>query len=214
MKIIGHRGARGLAPENTIAAFKKAIDHKVDEVEIDLRVTKDNVVVLHHDKYLRDRSGNILNIADSSYLELKEHKSDLATLKELLKVASSTPLYIEVKPRVNTMPIINELAQVKNISLGSKSQKTLRELHKALPDIEKIVIHPWSGVIATHRARQVKTKRISMNKIGLWGGYIKMVSRSGYKLSTYTLNDPKKAKRWEKSGLYGVVTDYPDLFEK
>jgi glycerophosphoryl diester phosphodiesterase len=43
VKIIGHRGARGLAPENTLAAFAKAIELEVDGVEFDVRVTKDKI---------------------------------------------------------------------------------------------------------------------------------------------------------------------------
>ena len=216
MKIIGHRGARGLAPENTIASFEKALTHHVDEVEVDLRVTKDNVVVLHHNRYLKDRSGKRVNIATASFNELRQHKADLATLDELLMIRGKTPLYLEVKPRINTKPVINALIKqnINDVSVGSKNQKTLVQLHSALPKIPCIVIHPWSGVIATHRARRVGAKRISMNQLWLWGGFIKAMSRSGYKLSAYTLNDPKKAHRWTKLGLYGVVTDYPDLFEK
>lgn len=45
----GHRGARGLAPENTLAAFQVALDLGVDTLECDLAITKDGVVVIHHD---------------------------------------------------------------------------------------------------------------------------------------------------------------------
>ena len=45
----GHRGARGLAPENTLAAFQKALDLGVDTLECDMAITKDGVVVIHHD---------------------------------------------------------------------------------------------------------------------------------------------------------------------
>jgi glycerophosphoryl diester phosphodiesterase len=215
MKIIGHRGARGLAPENTIASFEKALSHHIDEVEVDLRVTNDNVVVLHHNRYLKDRSGKRVKISSSTFDELRQHKTDLATLEELLKIRGKTPLYLEAKPRINTKPVINVLIKqnVSEVSIGSKNQKTLKQFHSALPKIPCIVIHPWSGVIATHRARRVGAKRISMNQLWLWGGFIKAMTRSGYKLSAYTLNNPKKAHRWEKHGLYGVVTDYPDLFE-
>ena len=57
MKIVGHRGARHLAPENTISAIKKALDLAVDEIEIDVRVTKDGHVILHHDPIIRTKDG-------------------------------------------------------------------------------------------------------------------------------------------------------------
>lgn len=218
MKIIGHRGARGLAPENTIASLQKALEHHVDMVEFDLRVTRDGVVVLHHNAKLVDPNGQKHRIADHEYKELKQHKPDLATFKEVLAaIGQKIPLYIEVKPHVQTEPIIKIIKNYdrpKNVWLGSKSQKTLLELHAALPDIPKIVIEPWSGVRAGRRARQVNTKLVGMNQHWLWWGFITSVKHSGWQLYAYPLNNPAKAKRWAKYGLAGVVTDFPDRFEK
>ena len=78
MEVIGHRGARGLAPENTIAALQKGLEHHVDMLELDLRVTRDDVVILHHDPDLVDPDGHKHKISDNTYKTLKEHKADLA----------------------------------------------------------------------------------------------------------------------------------------
>src|ERR1700676_374017 len=51
----GHRGARGLRPENTLPSFEAAFDVGVTSVETDLHLTRDNVVVLSHDPFLSDR---------------------------------------------------------------------------------------------------------------------------------------------------------------
>ena len=62
MKIIGHRGARGLAPENTIAGFKRGIEEGSAYIEFDVNLTKDKKVVVIHDAKLdrtTDLSGNI-----------------------------------------------------------------------------------------------------------------------------------------------------------
>ncbi|MDP3613111.1 MAG: glycerophosphodiester phosphodiesterase family protein, partial [Rubrivivax sp.] len=48
----GHRGARGLAPENTLPSFQKALDLGVDTLECDLAITRDGVVVVYHDQWL------------------------------------------------------------------------------------------------------------------------------------------------------------------
>lgn len=221
MKIVGHRGARGLAPENTIASLQKALQYKVEEIEFDLRATKDNVVVLHHNSFLRDPSGHRLRIRSATYAELKQHKPDLPTFEQVLDVVGQkTPLYIEVKPAVPTEPItkiikacLNKGWPTSNLILASKSQKTLTALHLALPTLKTIVIEPWSGVRATYRARQLGTKYISMNHWFLWSGYIRAVKRSGYYLYTYTLNDPKRAQKLSRYGLDAIVTDYPDRFQ-
>lgn len=223
MKVIGHRGARGLAPENTIAGLQKGLEHHVDELEFDLRVTKDNVVVLSHDPELHDPSGNTLEIATHTYDELKTHKPDLTTFEEVLDyVNAKCHLYVEVKPKVLTAPITRIIRQYlkggtytpSDFSLASFSQKTLRELHREFPEVQCIVIERWSGVRARLRAQEIGTKVLCMNQRWLWWGFIAGMRRSGYELYAYTLNNPQKGLRWAKHGLAGVVTDFPDRYEK
>jgi glycerophosphoryl diester phosphodiesterase len=62
LNVIGHRGAAGLLPENTLAGFKKAMELGVDTIELDIRITADNEAVVYHDSRLnpaitRDRNG-------------------------------------------------------------------------------------------------------------------------------------------------------------
>jgi len=221
MKIIGHRGARGLAPENTIAAVLKGIQHQVDMVEFDLRVTKDGVVVLDHDGIITDPNGTKHTISQSNYDVLKSHKPDLATFQEVLDATKNKiKLYVEVKSGEPIEAIVTIIKNsLKNgwkqsdLLLGSKSQRTLVSLHAKLPDIQKIVIHPWSGIISTRRAKQVDTNIIAMNQLSLWSLFISSMAKRGWKIYAYTLNDPKKAKRWQKHGLAGVVTDNPQRFK-
>lgn len=217
MKVVGHRGARGLAPENTMAALKKGLEFGVDEIEVDIRITADGVPVLHHDQRLYRK----IDIATTSLKDLRTAKPDLATLAEAIKfVNKRAVLMLEVKPGVPTQKIVGVVKEfldkdwkASNFFWASFSQKTLRRLHAAIPDIECVVIEQFSGVWATYRARQLGTKRISMWQLNMWSGFISSMSRSGYKLYAWTLNDPAKAKRWAKHGLYSVITDYPDKFK-
>jgi glycerophosphoryl diester phosphodiesterase len=215
MKITGHRGARGLAPENTIASLRKALEHDVDMIEFDVRVTADGVPILHHDPAI-GVNGQSLMIDHSVYHELKELKPDLATLEEALSLKTKVPFYIEVKPGVPTDTISRVLqgSNKKEVFVASKDQKVLRQLHKALPHLPKIVIEPWSGVRAHYRANHVGTKIVAMNQRWLWWGFIRGFKGNGWQLYAYTLNDPRKARRWARWGLAGVVTDYPDRFQK
>lgn len=222
MKVVGHRGARGLAPENTIASLQKALEHHVDELEFDLRVTKDGAVILHHDRNLTDPDGRKHLISECTYNELKARKPDLATFEEVLETIGHTvPLCIEVKHFEPTAPVVKIMKRYlangwkpEYFLLGSKSQKTLREFHKALPGIEKVVIEPLSGIRAVRRAREVGARRLSMQQLWIWWGFVWSMNRRGWQLYGYAMNDPDKARRWERWGLAGVITDYPDRFEK
>lgn len=222
MEIIGHRGAKGLAPENTLRSLQSALKHNVDRVEFDIRVTGDHVPVLLHDPVLTDAGEQRLVLAEHSFAELKQHKPDLTTLAEALDCidTKARPL-IEVKRHEPVQPVAKVIdgflqsSRYKPVDLllGSKSQKTLLELHRALPKVPTIVIEPWSGMRARWRARQLETTLVAMNQHWLWRGFITPVARSGWQLYAYTLNDPSKAKRWAGYGLAGVITDYPDRFE-
>lgn len=220
MKIIGHRGAKGLAPENTLHAFEKAFEHHVDEIEFDLRVTKDDVVVMHHNPDLTDPAGNKLLLADHTFVELQNHKPDLLTFKAFLESTDySTHLLIEIKPHEPTGQIVQLIRKeltsgrpMSSMSICSFDQAILRTIHRTLPDIELVVIERWSGVRAAWRAHQIGTKRLSMNAKWLWSGFLKTMHRRGYQISPYTVNDPLQAHKW-RPYLYGIITDYPDRFE-
>jgi glycerophosphoryl diester phosphodiesterase len=95
----GHRGARGLAPENTLPAFQKALDLGVDTIECDMGITKDGVVVIHHDLWLnpdttRGLDGKWLDkpgpaIGELTFEELQKY--DVGRLKPGTDYAKSLP---------------------------------------------------------------------------------------------------------------------------
>ena len=240
MKIIGHRGAKGLAPENTRAAIRKGLRYHVNEIEIDVRVTADGLTILLHDDHLKDLAGTRLEVKTHSFNELRQHKPDLISLPDALAIINrQVPVLLEVKPGVNLDPIVQIIKQhlqqgwqAKDFCLTSYSQPILLDLHAQLPDIQKAVIENWSGIRAAHRARQLDTRRLSMLELWLWSGFISSMKKRGYeiysfptknpvkerflaqiRLAGYT-NNPHKIRKWVKSGLAGVITDYPDRFDK
>ena len=95
----GHRGARGLMPENTLPAFQKGLDLGVNTLECDMAITRDGVVVVHHDLWLnpdttRGPDGQWLDkrgpaIAELSYAELQRY--DVGRLKPGTEYARTFP---------------------------------------------------------------------------------------------------------------------------
>ncbi len=220
MKLVGHRGAKGLAPENTIRSIQKALEYGVDEVEIDVRVTSDNVPILYHNRSVSTNDGQRFKISNCKYEDLKKYKHDITTLDEAIStVHGKSKLCIEVKPRVNIAPIVKLIhsrletdCNNSDLQLASFSFKILKDFKEKLPQVELVVIESWSGVRAGYRARYLNAEHISLNQRWLWSGYLKLASKHDGKIYAYTLNNPKKAKRLESSGLAGVITDYPDRY--
>ncbi len=212
MKIIGHRGALALAEENTLLSFKAALHEGVDAIELDVRSSSDGVLVVHHDPSI-----NNLTISKVPYHNLKASQPNLLTLKEALDyLRTRCPLIIEIKKDTNLKVLTTEFKKLKlpakGMIISSFHMPILLALRQAFPDAALAVNEKWSGVRASRRARRLHTKYITMNQRWLWSGFVKAVSKKGYKLSAYPLNDPAKAYRWKKHGLYGVITDSPDRF--
>lgn len=92
--IIAHRGASNLEPENTIAAFQKAIDFGADMVELDIRQTKDQALVVIHDADFRGQPVKNINLAELKALS----QNQVPTLEEVLRlIAGKIKLNAELK---------------------------------------------------------------------------------------------------------------------
>jgi glycerophosphoryl diester phosphodiesterase len=109
VEVIGHKGASALAPENTLASFKKAIELGVDMIELDVRNTKDEQIVVIHDETL-DRTTNgtgfihdytleeIKSLDAGSWFDPKFRDEKVPTIKEVLDlVAGRCKVLIEIK---------------------------------------------------------------------------------------------------------------------
>jgi glycerophosphoryl diester phosphodiesterase len=222
--IVGHRGAKGLALENTALSIEAAIAYGIDMVEIDLRLSKDGRVVLLHDENAVARNSQIVHPNEHTYEELLGYFPDLLTLDELLPLVNHRcRIMLECKEMAAlepTVAILHECFanswQPNEFMFASFKYDVLEKFHKLMPEVELVVLDNWSAVRATHRARKLGTVYLSMDQRYLWWGVIRSLSRK-YKLFCYPnhkLIHIKHAKptKWLKYGLYGVITDYPNFF--
>jgi glycerophosphoryl diester phosphodiesterase len=102
--ILGHRGVRGSLPENTIDSLMAVFDHGADGAELDVRLTRDGVAILHHDATLRRLTGLPHAIADLEWSVLRsltaEGPAPVATLAEAIdRLGPDAHLDIEIKDR-------------------------------------------------------------------------------------------------------------------
>lgn len=105
-QIHGHRGARGLAPENTLAAFYEGAKYKADYLELDVVITKDNYVLVSHEPWLRaeicenvkgsPKDNNIFNMTLAEVLQYDCGSKFVSKFPEQKKVKSYKPLLSEV----------------------------------------------------------------------------------------------------------------------
>lgn len=219
MKIIGHRGVRGSAPENTLAAIDEALSQGADEIEVDIRETGDGVLVLHHDAFICSADSRQVAIAAKPYQELRTIKTDICSLSDAIDhLARRVPLIIELKDGVTVERLVGVIKAYRSkgwrqsdLQVASFDYTQLGILHRLLPDVPLVVNERWSAIRATRRARRLGTKRLSLKRQFLWRGVLWSLKRRGYRVSPYTVNDPALVRTW-RHYLYGVITDQPGIF--
>ena len=99
---VGHRGARAYEPENTLQSFKRAIELGVDGVELDVRKTKDDVIVVIHDSDVKRTTNGSGQVCDLTLREIKSFSTDkndkIPTLEEALEfLDKKVKVFVELK---------------------------------------------------------------------------------------------------------------------
>lgn len=221
MLIIGHRGAAGLAPENTIDAFQKGIDVGADILEFDVQLTRDGIPVVIHDSTLlrTHRKRNIVRWSNHASLQKASEKGhQIATLEEVLDLCfGKVLLNLEVKNRGTGAKIaryieknyIKKESDWENILFSSFKGLELRAIRRISPHAELAMLHNRNpfAFIAYHRQLQftaVGFHRLYTNQLAT-----EIAKKLGLFIYAYTVNRPAAAKRLIGEGIEGFVTDNP-----
>ncbi|MES2971367.1 MAG: glycerophosphodiester phosphodiesterase [Patescibacteria group bacterium] len=221
MKIIGHRGAAGSELENTLASIQAAIDMGVYAVEIDIRKTKDNQLVVCHDSTLTRVSDSSDKISDLTLKQLQKiplHGGAIVpTLSEVLELVGEKRIYIEVKQPGCAKLLIKNLAKFPNavVHVVSFKHGELEILRMLAPELNLGALERTKLFDVIHLA-----KRINLNGVGLNYWILNpltyyLIKRAGLDLYVYTVNNRFQAKFL--SLLYpdiAICTDYPERFIK
>jgi glycerophosphoryl diester phosphodiesterase len=150
VKIYAHRGSSIQHPELTLTAYKAAVDEGADGFECDVRLTKDNQVILWHDPDMERIAGYSARIADSNFKEIKRLYPQTMTLEELLVLArdNKKELAIETKHPVpsasavekKVMALLSQEKQVAQISVMSFSWLALENIRKINPQQQTVAL--------------------------------------------------------------------------
>lgn len=170
MKIIGHRGAAGLALENTLKSLELAVLLGVDAIELDVRKTADSQLVVVHDKDLSNISASNkqvrqLTLKQLQAITLNDGTSTVPTLQEALKIIGKTPVFIELKERNCLDILIKTLATFPNanITIASFKLDELVKLRKLQPTIAVYALERTNPFESIEFARQQKFTGIGLN---------------------------------------------------
>lgn len=218
--IMAHRGSTKNAPENTMEAINEAIELGADFAEIDVMLTKDNVVVLSHDPNLKRLSHENVKIKDLTFEELKKYKIkskslnkefefvDLKTVLENTK--GKIKLNIELKPVSNDEQIlakeVSKLIQDKSydVVVSSLSLKSLKEIEKIDPSISTGLIL----AVAYGRFHNIPyVDFFCVEQQFATTENIRKIHKSGKRVYVWTTNDISSLNEVLAKGVDGIITD-------
>lgn len=225
--IIAHRGASGVAPENTEVAIREALRMGAKVIEFDVRGTADgNLVLFHDDKLerLAGREGSIesITLEEVSSLEVGkwfgdgsfdgEKVIDLAGAIRMCFEGGAIPL-IERKSGEAAIyaEVIRSLGAEEKVIVQSFDWKFLEAFREELPKtpIGALGSKTFSGdkvmQIESLKPEWVGWKFSDMTPPGL-----EMLNALGSRVALWTVNDPEVASKWLEAGVDGIITDHPD----
>lgn len=219
MKIIGHRGAAGLELENTLSSIKRAKVLHVDGIEIDVRLTKDRMLVLSHDPDLGRVSANNTPIAHMTLEELKtihlNNGERVLTLTEALKATGKTSVIIEVKEpdcATELLGVIDAFPEA-NITVASFIHDLAYELEELRPNLSIYLAERFHPIEIIRLVRTAKANGIDLNAWLLNPLTYYLARRRKLEIMVYTVNYPFMARfiRLFYPGV-AICTDFPDRF--
>lgn len=228
-QIIAHRGASKLAPENTVASAKLAWELGADAVECDIHLSKDNRVIVIHDKdtkrtcsgkknlSIEDSPSILLRDLDAGIWKGEEFKGEkLPFLNEIIEtVPEGKTLVVEIKCGSEVLPAlkrcIEKSGKQEQIVFISFGWETILDTKKEFPENKCY----WLSAVKAG----LKNKMEQAAEMGLEGVNLKysvidekimeMAKENKLEVLTWTVDDPVEAKRLSDLGVMGITTNRP-----
>lgn len=221
--VIGHRGAMGYETENTLASIQKALDLGVDMIEIDVFKIKSGEIVVFHDERLERLSNAGGNIEEFNIYDLKQVILDgnhqIPQLQEVLRlIDNKVPLNIELKG-FNTADRVNFITDYyikqkgwskENFVISSFNWDELRKMRELNADIAIAVLTEEDPLKAIPTARELNAVAINPWYKSLTAETVSILHDAGFKVYTYTVNEPEDIDKVLSYGVDGIFTNFPD----
>ena len=215
---VGHRGARAYEPENTLRSFKKAMELSVDAVELDVRKTKDNEIVVIHDADIKRTTNGKGLVNDLTLKEIKsfatEKDEKIPTLEEALDfLDKKVMVFIELKEagiEEQVLSLVERKGLRKNAVIVSFLEDALTKVREIDADIETGLIY------AAHRnpvkaALELKAQWLLAFYRFTHTANVQKAHENGLKVLVWTVNTPEEAAEMAKKGVDGIASDKPDI---
>lgn len=233
-RIVAHRGASRVAPENTLAAFRAAAAQGAAWVEFDISLLGDGTAVLHHDACFdrcSDRAGPLAHATAADLAAIDAGTwfgpafagEPVAPLEAALDLIGALGLSanLEMKQHDATPDAIagrvaEALARrpwtARRVIVSSFEHGTLAALRQRLPAQPLALLWEEAPAGWVEAARALDAAAIHLDWQRCEPALIGEAAAAGLEVRLYTLNDPAQARAFREAGVTGIITDHPPLY--
>ena len=237
--IVGHRGVREAVRENTVESVREAVAQGADMVEVDLQLTTDNELVVHHDPEIRVADEESRPIGRMTLAEIKhcrpvwrrdgiETVYEVPTLGEVLAAApADLPINLEVKRSTAALDpgvLIDALASVlgnrEQLLVSSFNRSVLVAARQRLPNMPLAPLGrrtaPWKELVELARRLDAFSIHIDRRLAAVLGGsgVLDQPAAKERPIIAYTVNRPEEALSLLGFGIAGFFTDRPGALRR
>ena len=220
---IGHRGAVGYEPENTLLSFKKAIELNVDMIELDVHVCKTGeVVVIHDDKVDRTTNGKgfVLKKTFQALRALDAGKGQkIPILQEVLDIVDrKAKINIELKGKGTAKPvfgIIEKYVKEKRWSyddflISSFNRHELQKFYQLNPKVRLGILIARATTRFRQFAKKINAYSVNAKMKLVNKNFVDDARKKGLRVFVWTVNAFKDIERMKLLEVDGICSDFPD----
>jgi glycerophosphoryl diester phosphodiesterase len=220
---IGHRGAKGNEPENTLISFEKAIEMDADGIELDVHLSLDGHLVVIHDETIdRTTNGkgivNQLTLAELKSVRINE-KYEISTLEEVLDLVNQRCFVnIELKNQDTAEKVVQLIEHYisdrkwnnNDFIVSSFDWNALQQVRFLNDDIRIGVLTETDMDLAISFARFMKAEALHPDFKLLTNEYVSTIKEKGILVFPWTVNEIDDIQKIKDFGVDGIITDYLD----
>jgi glycerophosphoryl diester phosphodiesterase len=229
--IFAHRGASGYAPENTMAAFQKALEMGADGIELDVHLSKDGHLIVCHDETLQRTTNGMGWIKDMTLEEIRQYDGGswfnktylgekVPVLQEVLDLIRSTKilLNVEIKNGIVIYPgierkvinLIRRYGLEERTTISSFYHYSLVECKRIDPLIKTGVLYVAGWLEPWKYAKKIQANALHPIHYNINPAFLEGCRIYGLDINTYTVNEEKDMESLARMGITGMITNYPD----
>ena len=230
-KVWAHRGASGYLPENTLPAFKKAIELGADGIELDIHKTKDGQLVVIHDEKIDRTSNGTGWVKDMTLAELRAYNynkthpecedAPIPTMRQVFELIKPTDLVINIELKTgivfyegieaDIIAMVKEFGMEDRVVYSSFNHASVMKIKELDPAAETGFLYADGPLDMPSYGKKHGVAALHPALYNLqYPGFVEECKKNNLKLHVWTVNEPEYMHMCCKAGVDAIITNYPD----